>query len=119
MIWLQYLIVLISVAIFLTSYFLLAKFKQNFDKFRFLKIASLTLLIVAFVRYMSGDDMIEKTLKLSCVQFDKKFFTFVSLISNWFVYAMGLCLIIYPFFKKDFVKDVIKFFCYLIFIYFL
>ncbi len=110
MIWLQYLIALISVAIFLTSYFLLAKFKQNFDKFRFLKIASLTLLIVAFVRYMSGDDMIEKTLKLSCVQFDKKFFTFVSLISNWFVYAMGLCLIIYPFFKKDFVKDVIKFF---------
>lgn len=110
MIWLQYLIVLLSVAIFLTSYFLLAKFKKDFKKFRFLKIASIVLLIIGFVRYMSGDDMIENTIKLSSAQFDGKFLTFISLISNWFVYAMGLCLIIYPFFKKDFVKDIIKFF---------
>lgn len=110
MIWLQYLIVLLSVAIFLTSYFLLAKFKKDFNKFRFLKIASIVLLIIGFVRYMSGDDMIENTIKLSSAQLDGKFLTFISLISNWFVYAMGLCLIIYPFFKKDFVKDIIKFF---------
>ncbi len=110
MIWLQYLIVSLVVAIFLTSYFLLAKFKKDFNKFAFLKSASIVLLIIAFVRYMSGEDMIENTLKLSCAEFDVKFLTFVSLISNWFIYGMGLCLIIYPFFKKDFVKNIIKFF---------
>lgn len=110
MVYLQYAIVLLSVTIFLVGYFLPAKFKSNFNKNVFLKCASIILLILFFVRYMSGDDILENTLKLSNTDLSNSFLTFVSLISNWFVYGMELCLILYPFFNKEFVKNIIKFF---------
>ena len=110
MAWLQYGLTLISIAIFLCSYFLLSKYKKNFKKDIFFKIVSIFLLLLFFVRYMSGDDVIEKTYRLSNENFSNKFITFISLMTNWVMYAMELCLVLYPFFKKDFVKNIIKFF---------
>ena len=106
----QYICVCLVMLTFFATYFLLAKYKKGFNKNLYLKCASIILGILFFVRYMSGKDMIEDAFKLVSAEFDNKFLTFVSILTNWFMYALQLCLVLYPFIKKDFVTNIIKFF---------
>lgn len=110
MIWLQYFVVLVCVASLICVYFLPQRFNKKINKQLFVKILSILLLVLFFVRYMSGNDVLGNTIKLKNNAVGSKFVNWVALIVNWFMYAIELCLALYPFFKKDFVKNIIKFF---------
>lgn len=81
-----------------------------FGKDEFLKVVSIVLCVIFVFRYMSGDDIITNTYALMNLDVEGKFFTFFALISNWFMYAIELLLVLFPFFKRKFVVDIIKFF---------
>ena len=75
-----------------------------------LKIISLVLLAVFFVRYMSGHEALQNVIGLNSDMFASKFLTAMSMLSVWFMYASIILLVIYPFFKFKFLNMLVKYF---------
>ncbi len=104
----QYSIILAIVIILLCIYFLKLKNLENKTNV-LLRILSIILAIVFFFRYMLGDDALSNTIGLKNTQFQNPVWTAISLILNWFIYAINLLIILYPFFKNSKYATVIKY----------
>ena len=110
MIILQYVLVCIVTMLIVFMYFHLKK-KGNDDAIdSSFKVIALTLALVFFVRYMSGEDLIRDVVSLNTKVIDGKFLTFVSLISNWFFYANILLVCLGAFNRFKTVTNILKFF---------
>ena len=93
----------------LTTYAILKKKKfQNVD--RFLKICSISLAVIFFFRFMLDYDVAKNIFALSNSAIDSNFLTIVSLVLNWFLYAVNLLICLYPFFKNSKYATVVKYF---------
>lgn len=108
--------ILYYVLIFLTSVIgvvallkCLKKFPSKKDKI--IKVSSLVLLFVMFVRYMLEESAISKVRGLNMYSpfGDNTVITALTLIIGWFSYAAILLIALYPFFKVNNIKNVIKF----------
>ena len=86
------------IAVFgLTFFFALSK-KFNKKSNLILKIISLTLFVIFFVRYMWNNDAIEDMFKLTSAVFDNKFENLVAILIVWLTYSSNLILVLYAFF---------------------
>lgn len=104
-----FLITLILGAGLVTACVFLRKKIEN-KKSLILKIASLTLIAIFFVRYMSGNEAIKGIIGLQNSFFENGFYTFISAICVWFMYANIVLLVLYPFFKVKYLDLFIKYF---------
>lgn len=111
MVLVSYLIGLFVLVAVLTCFFVLAKTKPNFNKILYLKVCAIILGVLFFIRYMSGSEVIQNTLSLENAVLGSKALTFFALISNWFMYGVILVLVLFPFFRREFAKNIVKFFC--------
>lgn len=84
--------------------------KKEKNQQLYFKILSSVLAIIFVLRYMSGDDMIEQATRLEFAELGSPALTFISLIVNWFMIGIELLLILFPFFDKNYTKNIIKFF---------
>ena len=103
----QYLISLFSIGLISVLYFVLGK---KWNKSTFMKGVSVVLALLFFFRFMSGDEAIAETLALANPYMADGLYTCIALLSNWFMYAIELVLILYPFFPYKFVSNIIRFF---------
>lgn len=103
----QYLISLFSIGLISVLYFVVGK---KWNKSNFMKVTSIVLAIVFFFRFMLGHDAIQDTLALNNSLMPNGLYTALALITNWFMYAIELALILYPFFPKKFLANTIKYF---------
>ncbi|HBP44106.1 MAG TPA: hypothetical protein DD621_05550 [Clostridiales bacterium] len=104
-----YSISLVTAVVFGLGYFFWGR-KSEKNQNLFFKILSSALAILFVFRYMSGEDLIESTLRLDFAEIGSHGLTFMSLIVNWFIIGMELILMLFPFFDKNYTKDVIRFF---------
>lgn len=90
-------------------YYLLKKFNNKQEKI--LKIISLVLIGITTFRYLSGDAAIEETRGLNMYSpfGDSIVKTILGLIQIWFTYASILLIALYPFFKINNIKNLLKF----------
>ena len=84
--------------------------KKEKNQQLYFKILSSVLAIIFVLRYMFGDDMIEQATRLEFAELGSPALTFISLIVNWFMIGIELLLILFPFFDKNYTKNIIKFF---------
>ena len=103
------LVFLLSIAGIFGLKFLLKKFENKKDLI--LKVVSVSLFVLMFVRYMMGDVAIAETRGLNMYSpfGDNVFNTMVGLILIWVTYGSILLITLYSFFKIDTVKNVLKF----------
>ena len=104
-----YSISLAVVIAFGLGYIFWGRKKENNQQLYF-KILSSVLAIIFVLRYMSGDDLIEQATRLEFAELGSPALTFISLIVNWFMIGIELLLILFPFFDKNYTKNIIKFF---------
>lgn len=104
-----YSISLVTAVVLGLGYFFWGR-KSEKNQNLFFKILSSALAILFVFRYMSGEDLIESTLRLDFAEIGSHGLTFMSLIVNWFMIGMELILMLFPFFDKNYTKDVIRFF---------
>ena len=76
-----------------------------------LKITSLVLALVFFIRYLWGNEALQGVIALNTSLFSNQFFTVMSALSMWFMYIALLIVILYPFFdikyRNFFVKWIV------------
>ena len=104
--------VLIFLATIIGSILLYLAFKKfNDKKSIIMKVLSLVLALVIFIRYMLGRAAIYETQGLNMYSpfKDDIFSTGLSIILGWFTYAGILFLVLYPFFKVNNIRNVLKF----------
>lgn len=103
------LIFLISVIGSISLYFLLKKFESS--KVVIIRCISLILVFLMLFRYMYDDVAIGEVLKLERSPFgEDKFSTIVGSLLVWFTYATVFIIAMFPFFKINNLKNLIKFF---------
>lgn len=78
----------------------------------FFKTLSCVLAVIFVFRYMSGDDIIESTLRLDFAEIESRGLTFMSVVVNWFAMGVELLLMLFPFFDKNYTKDIIRIFAF-------
>ena len=78
------------------------------------KIVSGVLALIFFFRFMLGYDAISEIFALTNSPIDNSFLTVISLILNWFLYAVVLLVVLYPFFKNSKYATVIKYFGFIV-----
>jgi len=103
MIYLQYGIIISVLSLLLFLYFKTKKLNINF-----LKVISIVLAIIFFIRYMSGADAISDIFLLTSSVFDNKFYNFIALILNWFLNASVLLIILSSFYSNRVIINIIK-----------
>ena len=103
------LVFLLSIAGIFGLKFLLKKFEIKKDLI--LKVVSVSLFVLMFIRYMMGDVAIAETRGLNMYSpfGDNIFNTMIGLILIWVTYGSILLITLYSFFKIDTVKNVLKF----------
>lgn len=106
----HYLVVILLASAFCTASFLIGK-KFKVNKNLILKIISLVLISIFFVRFMFGNEALQGVIALDSNLFSNKFFTTMSIISIWFMYANIILLTLYPFFKVKYLDLFVKYFC--------
>ena len=118
-------IVMCVIALGLLIAYAVAKLKHKQIPDLAYKIVSIVLAVVFFFRFMLGDDAISGIFDLTNSPFDNNVITVFSLLLNWFLYAVILLVILYPFFKNTKYATIIKYFgsivtfCCIGFIYYL
>lgn len=99
---------LFSAATFVLYLFLKRKKKDFLNKF--LKVFSLTIAVVFFFMFMSGNDFLRNTFKLASADLKNPFLTFVALVLNWALYSVVLLVVLFPFFKDSKYATIIKYY---------
>lgn len=107
-----YSIAILCIAILLTLAFTVMAKRSDKTKSIALKSVSGVLAFVLFFRYMSGNDEVRKIIQLAGSPISSKPLTAISLLLIWGMYACLFLLILYPFFKVEFSKRLIKFFAF-------
>jgi len=105
---LQYGLVLLIAGAVILTYILMKKNSKNVELL--VRILAISVAVIFFVRYMSGDDAISAIYQLKSFVFETPFENFVSLILNWILNANILLIAIGTFFNNVTVKNIIKFF---------
>lgn len=97
----------------------LAIFFKKPDKLNvFFKIVSLTLAVVLFLRYMSGDDNLSQVNNLQVgFGFSSKVWVALALIQVWLAYSAELLVVLAPFFKSKTLPALIGFFGIFVFLF--
>lgn len=106
-----YYLIVVAISLILIGTYIFLKNKISNKTQLILKIISLTLVCVFFVRYMSRQESLMGIIKLQSDLFKNTFFAFLSLVCVWFMYANILVLTLYPFFKVKYLDLFVKFFC--------
>ena len=105
-----YLITFVLAIVLICTYIFLRK-NINMHIGVILKIVSLVLVAIFFVRYMSGNEALLGIVKLETNLFSNKFFTVIATLGVWFMYTNILVLTLYPFFKVKYLDLFVKYFC--------
>ena len=91
-------ITLCVVAIGLLTAYIVIKLKKKTIPDLVYKIVSIVLATIFFFRFMLGEDAISGIFELTNSPINNSALTVISLILNWFLYAVILLLVLYPFF---------------------
>ena len=107
---LYYLLIFLASSIGTLGLFHILKKYEN-KRELIIKIVALSLSFVMFIRYMLGESVISHVRGLNMYSpfGDNVFITALTLIIGWFSYVGMLMLALYPFFKVNNIKNVIKF----------
>ena len=103
-------ITLCVVAIGLLTAYIVIKLKKKTIPDLVYKIVSIVLATIFFFRFMLGEDAISGIFELTNSPINNSALTVISLILNWFLYAVILLVVLYPFFKNSKYATVIKYF---------
>ena len=104
-----YIVIIGFILLTLGLLFIFKKFKKN-NEFKILKILSLTLCLIFVVRYFYSHDILEEIVK------DKHnsplsswALTIIGTLLIWFMRAGMLSIVLYPFLKNNWLKNMVKF----------
>lgn len=102
---------IISVFVIAAGIFVLLKKTDANKKEQMLKILSIILMAVFFVRYMLGNEAIRYTFALENDGLQSKFVALISILLVWFNIAGNLIIMMHPFYKIKTQSNLVKFFC--------
>lgn len=106
LVWYYVITIALAAILCVTYFFCRKKLSKKTDLV--LKIISLVLAAIFFVRYLWDNEAIQWINKLETTLFSNAFYTFMSAFSIWLMYIPLLLLILYPFFKIKYMNFFVK-----------